>query len=75
MAGHVQGSVVTAIATIPAIAVASYSPSALMITQFASLAAYGSVLMLVLLFGPSWLVSASVAEARMRLINRRVLAS
>jgi len=31
--------------------------------------------MLVLLFGPAWLVSPSVAEARTRLIKRRVLAS
>ncbi len=75
MAGHVQGSVVAIMAAIPAMAVASYSPSGPMVTQFASLAAYGSVLMLVLLFGPAWLVSASVAEARTRLIKRRVLAS
>ena len=75
MAGHVQGSVVAIIAAIPAMAVASYSPSGAMVTQFASLAAYGSVLMLVLLFGPAWLVSPSVAEARTRLIKRRVLAS
>lgn len=75
MTSHGQGLLVSVMAAIPAITVAACLPSDQILTQFASLTAYGSTLLLILLLGPSWLVSSAIAEVRTRLFARRLLAS
>lgn len=76
LVSHGQGLLVASIAAIPAVGVATYLPSTnLIAAQFTSLAVFGSVLLLTLLLGPSWLVSPAIVEVRDRLTNRRLLAN
>jgi PST family polysaccharide transporter len=74
LVSHGQGVLIAMIAALPAMAITAYPPSNnFIVEQFATLTAYGSVLLLILLLGPGWLVGLAITEARSRMPGRRVV--